>query len=106
MEFATQTDLSSANTGWLNSHAFLLTDVSKKILRQFGPYYREDLNDKLYHSLQEKPDNLSETGIKTIKCIGDCLAPSTIAAAVYSGHLAARELETGHQKEEVLFKSV
>ena len=56
-------------------------------------------NDKLYHSLKEKPKILSEAGIKTLKCIGDCLAPSTIAAAVYSGHLAARELESDQQKE-------
>jgi len=30
--------------------------------------------------------------VKTLRCVGDCLAPSTVAAAVYSGHLAAREL--------------
>ena len=27
--------------------------------------------------------------------IGDCLAPSTIAAAVYAGHRAAREMDAG-----------
>ena len=59
-------------------------------------------NAKLHDSLQEKSDNLSDAGIKTLKSIGDCLAPSTIAAAVYSGHLAARELESD-QKEEVPF---
>ena len=56
-------------------------------------------NAKLYHSLQEMPENMSAAGINSLKCIGDCLAPSTIAAAVYSGHLAARELESDQQEE-------
>ena len=61
-----------------------------------------ELHQRWFHSLQDKSENLSETGIKTLKCIGDSLAPSTIAAAVYSGHLAARELESD-QEEEVPF---
>jgi dimethylamine/trimethylamine dehydrogenase len=36
---------------------------------------------------------IDQAGIKTIQCIGDCLAPGIIAAAVHSGHLAAREFE-------------
>jgi len=38
-------------------------------------------------------------GIKTLKCIGDSFAPATIAAAVYSGHLAARELQAEPQED-------
>lgn len=34
----------------------------------------------------------AETRCKTLSRIGDCLAPSTIAAAIYSGHRYAREL--------------
>jgi len=40
--------------------------------------------DDLYHSLREKID---------IERIGDCLAPGTIATAVYSGHRYAREMD-------------
>ena len=40
--------------------------------------------DGLYHELQ---------GRLPITRVGDCLAPSTIAAAVYSGHLFAEEFE-------------
>jgi len=29
--------------------------------------------------------------------IGDCLAPGTIAAAVYGGHRFARRLDVGHE---------
>ena len=51
-------------------------------------------NDKLFHELQQsiaggadyKPDSLTR--------IGDCLAPSIIAGAIFSGHRYARELDT------------
>ncbi len=49
--------------------------------------------DALYHELTGQPDALSEAGIKSLTRIGDCLAPSTIAAAVYAGHRLARELD-------------
>ncbi len=41
-------------------------------------------NDSLYHSL---------AGRIAVQRIGDCLAPGTIAASVYSGHQYARELD-------------
>lgn len=47
-----------------------------------------DSEDALYHDLVAIPDN----GLKSVTRIGDCLAPGTIAAAVYSGHRFAREL--------------
>ena len=40
--------------------------------------------DDLYHSLKEEID---------IQRIGDCVAPGTIAAAVYAGHKYAREMD-------------
>jgi dimethylamine/trimethylamine dehydrogenase len=40
--------------------------------------------DDLYHSLRDEID---------IERIGDCLAPGTIATAVYSGHRYAREMD-------------
>ena len=50
-------------------------------------------NDGLYLALKDNLEALTEVGIKTIQCIGDCLAPGIIAAVVHSGHLAAREFE-------------
>ena len=50
-------------------------------------------NDDLHNSLLDNPEGIAQAGIKTIRCIGDCLAPGIIAAAVHSGHLAAREFE-------------
>ena len=47
-------------------------------------------SDQVYQEVLIKSQNQSNP-LRTLKRIGDCLAPSTIAAAVYSGHLAARE---------------
>ncbi len=55
-------------------------------------------DDALYHELTRSPDVLDEAGIKSVVRIGDCLGPSTIAAAVYAGHRQAREIEMGAVK--------
>ena len=49
--------------------------------------------DALYHDLTGSPDSLAGAGVKSVTRIGDCLAPGTIAAAVYGGHRHARELD-------------
>lgn len=50
-------------------------------------------NDELYRELAQGAEQLSDVGIQSVRAIGDCHAPGIIAAAVYSGHMAARELE-------------
>ena len=50
-------------------------------------------NDELLQSLNEMPAAAAAAGIVAISAIGDCLAPGTIAAAVYSGHRHAREFD-------------
>ena len=59
-------------------------------------------DDSLFAELQNTHSS-GETHFKTLQRIGDCLAPSTVAAAVYSGHLAARELGADDTKK-LLFK--
>ncbi len=49
-------------------------------------------SDGLYFELAGDPDRLAENGILSVRRIGDCAAPGTIAAAVYAGHQAARGL--------------
>lgn len=44
----------------------------------------------LYDQLMSKTAEREAAGIRTVRLIGDCNAPGTIAAAVYSGHRAAR----------------
>jgi dimethylamine/trimethylamine dehydrogenase len=54
-------------------------------------------NDALYHELVADDDALASAGITSVTRIGDCLAPSTIAAAVYAGHRYAREIDSPPQ---------
>ncbi len=56
------------------------------------PVTNRNPNLCLYEALQSQIA-LSENTIKSVHTIGDCLTPGTIAAAVYSGHLYARQLD-------------
>jgi dimethylamine/trimethylamine dehydrogenase len=48
-----------------------------------------DPDDGLFQSLQPYQDRL-----QTLRAVGDCNAPGTVAAAVYDGHSAARHLQS------------
>lgn len=50
-------------------------------------------NDELYQDLLEREADWAEAGIKSVSRIGDCEAPSIIAAAIHAGHRWARELD-------------
>ena len=50
-------------------------------------------NEQLYLDLRSDEAALAASGITSLRVIGDAYAPSTIAAAVYEGHRAARELD-------------
>jgi dimethylamine/trimethylamine dehydrogenase len=55
-------------------------------------------NDALYQELAAREGDWENAGIKSVRCIGDALAPGAIVHAVYDGHRCARELgepETG-----------
>ena len=49
-----------------------------------------DIFFQLESRLQSQSEAGSQSMIKTISYVGDCHAPSTIAAAVYQGHRYAR----------------
>jgi dimethylamine/trimethylamine dehydrogenase len=53
----------------------------------------QSAEDALYEELVASP----APGIRRVVRIGDCLAPGTIAAAVYAGHRFARRLDVAHQ---------
>ena len=59
--------------------------------------------DGIYYDLKGAPDRLAEAGIKSVKRVGDCNGPGIIAAAVWSGHRYARELD-GPPPGDVPFK--
>jgi dimethylamine/trimethylamine dehydrogenase len=50
-------------------------------------------DDELAQALDARPGAAAAAGIVAVTSIGDCLAPGTIAAAVYSGHRHAREFD-------------
>ena len=50
-------------------------------------------NDKIYHELAARETEWADAGIKSVSRIGDCEAPSIIAAAVHAGHRWAVELD-------------
>jgi dimethylamine/trimethylamine dehydrogenase len=60
--------------------------------------------DGLYQALKANPEALAEAGIRRLVAIGDALAPSTIAAAVYAGHRAAREIDAPPDPDAVPFE--
>jgi dimethylamine/trimethylamine dehydrogenase len=64
---------------------------------------RSPVND-LYASLASDPERLGTVGIKSVKAIGDCDAPATIAAAVYDGHQAARILDSSDENPDLPFR--
>jgi dimethylamine/trimethylamine dehydrogenase len=52
--------------------------------------------DELFRELASRDDGeLASAGIHRVVRVGDCLSPGIIAAAVYSGHLFGRTLDTG-----------
>jgi len=59
-------------------------------------------NDKLYQELAGKIEAGIEGGPQSLKRIGDCEAPAIIAAAVYSGHKYARELDVTIDRDNPL----
>jgi dimethylamine/trimethylamine dehydrogenase len=50
-------------------------------------------NDGLYQTLHHRIENEEQSPLHSLRRIGDCDAPAIIAAAVYSGHRYARELD-------------
>jgi len=57
-----------------------------------------EADDGLYQSLLAH-----EERFRTLRAIGDCHAPGTVAAAVYDGHSAARHLQSGADVYAPLF---
>ena len=52
-------------------------------------------NDPLFQELNSDADRVSNAGIDSLRSIGDCRAPGTMAHAVYSGHECARTIDSG-----------
>ena len=99
LELATQTNLTAAETGKVELSCIFTERKIKRECDSLLLVTERIPNDRIFNSLNGDPERLTNAGIKTLKCIGDSFAPATIAAAVYSGHLAARELQAEPQEE-------
>lgn len=60
--------------------------------------------DSLYLELKRRQPQWSDAGIERVDAIGDCHAPGTIAAAVYSGHRYAQEFDLDIDVDKATFK--
>lgn len=56
------------------------------------PVTMRTASDNLFHDISTTLESHPDAAPKSLTRIGDCLAPGTIAAAVYGGHRFAREL--------------
>ena len=64
---------------------------------------RAPVNDLYFALAGQQQEHLDDLPFG-ISRIGDCMAPATIAAAVYDGHRAARELDNPPDRDAVPFK--
>ena len=58
----------------------------------------------LYQNLSQFPEQVAQSGIIRVRRVGDCLAPSTIAAAVYEGRRFSEEYELQEDLHRLPFK--
>jgi dimethylamine/trimethylamine dehydrogenase len=63
-------------------------------------------NDELFYQLTATPTSLGSSGIKSVRRIGDCYGPATIAAAVYEGRRYAEDFDRDPHTDAVPFKTV
>ncbi len=70
------------------------------------PVTARNPDDSLYNELISRKNEWSEAGIRTVTAIGDCLAPATIAIAVYSGHEYARSLDKPPEEASLFRREV
>jgi dimethylamine/trimethylamine dehydrogenase len=61
-------------------------------------------NNGLYLDLTDGTQALAGAGISSVRAIGDCDVPSTIAAAVYDGHRVALELDAPPADPDLPFR--
>jgi dimethylamine/trimethylamine dehydrogenase len=64
---------------------------------------RAPVNDLYFALAGQQQEHLDDLPFGILR-IGDCMAPATIAAAVYDGHRAARELDNPPDPDTVPFK--
>jgi dimethylamine/trimethylamine dehydrogenase len=60
-------------------------------------------DDHLFQELRRRPDEVAQAGITALHRIGDCVAPTFIAEAIFDGHRLAREIDSPNPSEPLPF---
>ncbi len=61
-------------------------------------------NDALFRDLTAEPKRITDSGITSVRSIGDCRAPGAIVHAVHSGHECARTIDADDGVEPVAWE--
>ncbi|ADG77023.1 NADH:flavin oxidoreductase/NADH oxidase OS=Tsukamurella paurometabola (strain ATCC 8368 / DSM/ CCUG 35730 / CIP 100753 / JCM 10117 / KCTC 9821 / NBRC 16120/ NCIMB 702349 / NCTC 13040) OX=521096 GN=Tpau_0381 PE=4 SV=1 [Tsukamurella paurometabola] len=70
----------TGRTGWIDADSVVLVTARLP-------------HDDLYTALHDRASEWSDAGVQSVRGVGDAWAPGTIAAAVWSGHRFAEELD-------------
>lgn len=73
-------------------------------VRHIVPVTMRDPDDALFQALLAQESAWADHGIAEVHCLGDALAPGTVAAAVYAGHKAARAFDGPQGDDPMPFK--
>jgi dimethylamine/trimethylamine dehydrogenase len=96
-------------TGMENGRIALTNTMTGETVERDGtlvPVTMRLPQDDLFYKLQAMPEKLEAAGIKSVRRVGDCYGPATIAAAVYEGRRYAEEFDTEVDPDGVAFKTV
>ncbi|MBK7144914.1 MAG: NAD(P)-binding protein [Xanthomonadales bacterium] len=69
---------------------------------QLLPVTMRDPDEALYQALLAHEAEWMDAGVREVHCLGDALAPGTVAAAVYAGHKAARAFDEAPLDEDAV----
>jgi dimethylamine/trimethylamine dehydrogenase len=100
VEWLTTRGLAGFETGVVHLECVYSARPSQLAADQLVPISARTADDALWLALDRRRAELAANGLLSLQRIGDCRAPGMIAAAVYAGHRAARELGC----EQVEFK--
>jgi dimethylamine/trimethylamine dehydrogenase len=91
-----------ATTAGAIATACVFTGVEREIACDAALFVTARLpEDSLYRELLARREEWEDAGLRTVKAVGDCWSPGTIAAAVWEGHRYAQELDEPQADDEL-----
>lgn len=93
VKIVTNAEIGSIGDGWVDLACVYTSQTDRLEVSTIIPVTSRISHDDLYDSVLDRREEWADNGIKSVKRIGDCDAPGTIAMAVYAGHEFARNLD-------------